>query len=106
MHEPLLTTLAERVAHARALAHTDECRLSNRELDRIAGLHHGHSRAIEDGKRTNPEYETTRKLAAALGARVGWLLEGEGAPPSAEDVRLAVARARAAAGAPSLAKAG
>lgn len=85
-----LTSLAERIKHCRGVPE----KLSTRELDAIAGLHQGHTWAIESGERTNPEYDTVKKLSVALGARVGWLLEGEGRPPSASDVREAVRAAR------------
>jgi transcriptional regulator with XRE-family HTH domain len=86
-------TLATRVAFARALAED----LSARELDRIAGLHQGHTWAIESGERDNIERDTARKLAAALGVTVGWLLENEGARPTSNEVCAAVRRARASA---------
>lgn len=49
---------------------------------------------IETGRRKNIERETARALARVLGCTVGWLLEGEGAEPSAEEVKAAVERAR------------
>ncbi len=64
------------------------------ELDRLAGLHRGHTWAIEQGSRENPEADTVRGLARVLGCHVGWLLEGEGAVPTAEAVRKAVEAAQ------------
>lgn len=66
------------------------------ELDRLAGLHRGHTWAIEQQTRENPERGTVRGLAAVLGSSVGWLLEGEGEPPTRDEVRAAVESARAA----------
>lgn len=68
--------------------------LSCRGLDSAAGLHFNHVAALE--RLDNCQATTARKLAEALGCSVGWLLAGEGEAPSAEDVRAAVERARAA----------
>lgn len=55
---------------------------------------------IEQGGADNPKAATVIALAEALGCTVGWLLAGEGAPPSAESVRAAVEKARSGRGAP------
>lgn len=70
--------------------------LSNRELDRLAGLHVGHVWQIEEGHRENPTRDTAEGISRALGCTLGWLLAGEGAPPTEGAVRAAVAAARAA----------
>jgi len=51
---------------------------------------------IETGRRKNIERGTARGLASVLGCTVGWLLEGEGAPPTPSQVQAAVERARRA----------
>lgn len=89
--KPDLTTVAGRVAYCRSIPED----LSARELDRIAGLHTGHTWAIESGGRENLERATAKKLADAFGTRVGWVLEGEGDAPTSEQVRAAVDAARA-----------
>lgn len=101
MSDPL-STFGARVAHLRALVPSpsdpDEP-MSCSQLDRLAGLHRGHVWQIEQGEGANPKAATVVALATALGCTVGWLLAGEGAPPTADDVRAAVERARAKANA-------
>lgn len=64
--------------------------ISQRSLDRAAGLHQGHVWKIERGAE-NPELGTVLGLARALGASVGYLANAEGAPPSGEEVCAALA---------------
>lgn len=54
----------------------------------------GHTQALLAGTIEFPRTDTVRALARVLGCTVGWLLEGEGAEPSAEEVKAAVERAR------------
>lgn len=69
--------------------------LSCRGLDSVAGLHPNHVAALEHVDSCH--VTTARKLADALGCTVGWLVAGEGEAPSAEVIRAAVEKARAAA---------
>lgn len=87
-----LTTFGARVRHLRQQVEDLACA----ELDRLAELHRGHVWQIEQGFRENPERDTVRGLARVLGCSVGWLLEGEGAAPAADELRAAVERARKA----------
>ena len=91
------SSFGARVAHLRALVPSpsdpDEP-MSCSQLDRLAGLHRGHVWQIEQGEGANPKAATVVALATALGCTVGWLLAGEGDPPSADDVRAAVAAAQ------------
>jgi len=87
-----LTTFGARVRHLRQQVEGLACA----ELDRLAGLHRGHVWQIEHDSRENPERDTVRGLARALGCTVGWLLEGEGDAPTAEAIGAAVAEARKA----------
>lgn len=94
-------SLPDRLEHARALAGG----LSLRELSKLAGLFGTHAALIESGRRTNIEGKTAVALARVLGVSTDWLLTGEGDEPTAEQVRAAVERARAAAKADDLPKA-
>lgn len=49
---------------------------------------------IETRRRGNPTADTSRALVSALGCTVGWLVAGEGEPPTDEEIRAAVAAAR------------
>jgi transcriptional regulator with XRE-family HTH domain len=57
--------------------------LSASRLDAQAGLTRGHTWQIEAGRKPNIEAETARKLAAALGVSIDWLVRGEGSGPIA-----------------------
>lgn len=85
-------TLAARVAHLRALGD-----LSMRALSDLAGLDSSHVRLIESGAREDPRSQTLAAIARATGSSLDWLITGGGAPPTADDVLAAVARARLAA---------
>lgn len=60
----------------------------------MAGRTEGHAQSIVSGSNNNPEVSTVRSYAKAFGCRVGWLLDGEGDPPTEDDVRAAVAAHR------------
>lgn len=66
-----------------------------RGLSDLARLDSSHVRLIESGVREDPRSQTLAAIARATGATLDWLITGEGAPPSADAVRAAVARARA-----------
>ena len=85
------STLAERLKWAREAV--DEG-LSAREVDRVAGLHHGHTWAIESGARTNIESATSLALARVFGVSLDWLLTGSGSVPIMSSVASAFERAR------------
>jgi len=88
---PVTTTLASRVHELREAA-----KISQRELARLAGLKsERHVGLIENGERPNLEMKTFQGLARVLGATVGWLSAGEGERPSDDEVKSAVAIARA-----------
>jgi transcriptional regulator with XRE-family HTH domain len=62
-------------------------------LSRLAGLPSGaHVGLIESAARPNPTIETLSKIAGVLGVSIDWLATGEGAPPTAEQIRAAVER--------------
>ena len=42
---------------------------------------------IETRRRGNPTADTSRALVSALGCTVGWLVAGEGEPPTDEEIR-------------------
>lgn len=68
-----------------------------RGLSDLASLDSSHVRLIESGVREDPRSQTLAAIARATGATLDWLIAGKGDPPSAEDVRAAVERARIAA---------
>lgn len=80
-----MRTLAERVAYLRKCAG-----IGRREADRLAGTHRGFSAEVENGKRLNPKVESIGLLAELYGTTTGWLLAGEGRPPSKRSVAQAV----------------
>lgn len=49
---------------------------------------------IETGRRDNPTIDTSKALARVLGCGVGWLVAGEGDPPTDAQVSAAVESAR------------
>lgn len=69
--------------------------VSQRDADRIAGRAVGHVGMIETRGNSELSARVARDLAAAFGTTVDWLLDGIGDPPTAEQVRAAVERARA-----------
>lgn len=66
--------LADRLREAR-----ERAGLSARALDERAEITPGHTTLIESGRRENPAVETIRKLAAALGVSLDWLVTGHDA---------------------------
>lgn len=86
-----LTTLADRLVHARRLVG-----LNPRALSVLAGLDPTHVRLIEDGERPDPRSSTISKLAGTLGVTTDWLLDGRGELPSEDEMLAAVERARTA----------
>jgi len=74
----VMAGLADRMREAR-----ERTGLSARALDKKADITPGHTTAIESGGRANPAAETLRKLAAALGVSIDWLMTGES--PTAAD---------------------
>lgn len=68
-----------------------------RALSDLAGLDSSHVRLIESGAREDPRSQTLAAIARATGSSLDWLVAGKGAPPAADDVLAAVARARLAA---------
>lgn len=85
-------TLGSRLNAVRTLAE-----LSQAELARLAGLKSTrHIGLIEEDERANPTLETTKGLCRAVGMSLDWFLLGKGEAPTLEQVRQAVAAARAA----------
>jgi transcriptional regulator with XRE-family HTH domain len=84
--------VSQRVQEARALSE-----LSQRDLDRLAGLSEGHVGMIESGRRENLEASTASRIAKVLGMTLEWLIDGTGEGPTPAKVRRAVASARNAA---------
>lgn len=77
----------------------DLCRrggISFRGADDLAGRTPGHCQAIVRGTIRAAEAPTLVAYARAFGCTVGWLIAGEGDAPTDDEVRAAVARARAA----------
>lgn len=68
--------------------------ITQREADRLAGIHRGHVWQLEDGGRDNPTTHTLLALARLYGTSLDWLATGEGTAPTPSEVRAAVARAR------------
>lgn len=67
-----MSGLAVRLREAR-----ERVGLSARALDEKAAITPGHTTLIESGRRESPAVETIRKLAAALGVSIDWLVTGE-----------------------------
>jgi transcriptional regulator with XRE-family HTH domain len=88
-----MDTLATRAEYLRRTAG-----LGVREADRLAGTHRGQCAQIERGHRENPRRDALVKIAALYGARLDWLLTGEGKAPSERSIKRAVAAAVAASG--------
>lgn len=65
------TSVGERVRVAR-----ERCGLSARALAAKADLSAGYVALIERGQRPSPSGEVFRKLAAALGVSIDWLITG------------------------------
>lgn len=85
-------TLAARVRRLRELAGG----INASDASELAGLTRVHVSLIENGTRKDPSGSTIEALARAFGADAGWLLTGQGRPPSKARVRAAVRRAQAA----------
>ena len=79
---------------ARLRALRDVAGITQREADRLAGVHRGHVWQIEEGGRTNPTVQTLSAFAALFGVSLDWLAAGRGEPPMDDAVRAAVALAR------------
>jgi len=88
-----MRTLSERLAWAR-----EQTGLSQRGLARAAGLQsERHIGFLESGERDNPELKTLQAIAAALGATVGWLADGNLPAPNARHIKKTAQAALAAA---------
>lgn len=68
--------------------------LSAREVDRLAGLHSGHTWTIEHGTECRAQVNTLESIARALGIEPAWLVFGVGDAPDPASVS-AVAKAAA-----------
>lgn len=82
-------SIAERLSR---LCSADYGDVSFRELDRLAGKTQGHAQAIAAGTIVDPRFSTLQAFEDVFGAS----LDPRMPMPSPEDVRAAVARARAA----------
>jgi len=63
--------------------------LSAREVDRLAGLHSGHTWTIERGDECRAQVNTLESIATALSIEPAWLVFGVGETPDPERVRAA-----------------
>ena len=79
-------TLADRLRLVRSYSEA-----SARKISAVAGLSPSHVGYLETTAHANPEARTLEALARVFGVTVGWLLNGEGKPPTAEGVRRSVA---------------
>lgn len=96
------TTLASRLASLRSIAE-----LTPAELARLSGLKNpSHIGMIERSERTEIAGNTAVEIARVLGTTAEYLVAGRGAPPSAEQVRAAVATARGESAASSIDRTG
>ena len=68
--------------------------LSQRELDRLAGITEGHSNALERDPRHGVTAAIVTRLAAVFGVTIDWLYCGKGPTPSDSDIMRAVQRTR------------
>lgn len=87
MRTPLAVRLCALACHVEGLTW--------RELDRLAGLGEGHAAQIANGTKRNPWLSTVRKIAEVFGVPTAYLYEGQGEPPSPEELRATLKRARA-----------
>ena len=87
----IMQTIANRLRWAR-----EQTGLSARALSVLVEASPALVGLIERGDVESPRLETLSALADALGTTVGWLLAGEGEPPTPEAILAAVERARAA----------
>lgn len=71
--------------------------LSGRQASRLAGLAPGQVNRMLSAESSSVGVPAATSLAKVFGCSVGWLAAGEGAAPSVDAVRAAVARARRAA---------
>jgi hypothetical protein len=62
-------------------------------LDELAGLVRGHTRSVCVSRQGLVSARTLSRIAHVFGCSLGWLYQGDGAPPSDEEIRAAVARA-------------
>lgn len=84
-------TFGGRIKYLRELI---EPELSQHELDKLAGLHRGHTWQIEEGNRDNPTTETLSGFKRVFGVSLDWLASGEGELPDTIAARDAVSEAR------------
>lgn len=70
--------------------------LSARQVSILSGYAPNYLARIERGATHAPAFEVMAALARVLGASLDWLAYGQGAPPSADQIRQAVEAARAA----------
>lgn len=68
--------------------------MSARKVADLAGLAASHVSLIEDKTVVIPRGSTVLLLARVLGCTAGWLLNGEGRPPSGKRVREAIDAAK------------
>lgn len=80
----------ERLAALRRIAG-----LGTLETDQLAGLSRGYTGRIESSAgRKNISLDTLRAICGVFGCSVGYLVDGEGKPPSEAQIKKAVAKAR------------
>lgn len=87
---PRTEGLGERIQKLRGMVG-----ISARELDGLAGLQAGHTRAIETGSKGRVAARTLSQLAAVFGVSLDWLYGGGCVAPKAADLRKSVDRAKA-----------
>lgn len=78
----------------RVLTLRERAGLERPELERLSGLKRGHIWLIENKHRTRVTAGTLGKIATVVGSTIEHLLNGEGAPPTDEEVAAAVQAAR------------
>lgn len=82
---------ARRLTRARKLAG-----LSSRQLSGLAGVSDGFAAQIERGEAKAPAFGVIASFADVLGVSLDWLAHGTGEPPTTEQIKAAVERARRA----------
>lgn len=71
----------------------DSLGLSAREVDRLAGLHSGHTWVIERAEICRAQVNTLEAIANALRVDPAWLVFGAGSAPNIDLVRIALREA-------------
>lgn len=89
-HHPPPPGLARRLRSLRKLAG-----LSLRQTSLLVSGAVTLAASIERNPRANPTVGTVRRFASAFGASLDWLVNGEGDPPTREQVAAAIERTRA-----------